>query len=179
MDRLRLLWIGAGLTLLIFVFISFRSVASVICIITPLVLCSLLTYAFMATVGIGIAALILGTGFVGAGYALVGLLNYTRIEQEGIRQITFLKPDKYQRWNEFVAAEITQKEAWDWGKRDRARQSTTITLEFKEGGRWREYITFSSDQFSAVDFQSIQDWLKASLTLVPEPPSPWQKTFLK
>ncbi len=130
-------------------------------------------------VGIGIAALILGTGFVGAGYALVGLLNYTRIEQEGIRQITFLKPDKYQRWNEFVAAEITQKEAWDWGKRDRARQSTTITLEFKEGGRWREYITFSSDQFSAVDFQSIQDWLKASLTLVPEPPSPWQKTFLK
>ncbi len=130
-------------------------------------------------VGIGVAVLILGTGFVSAGYALVGRLNYTCIEQEGLRQVVFLKPDKYQRWKEFVGAEIVQKETWDWGKRDIARQSTAITLEFKEGGRWREYITVSSDQFSAMDFHSIQDWLKANLAFVPEPPSPWKKNFAK
>jgi hypothetical protein len=130
-------------------------------------------------VGIVFASLILVGGFISAGYALIGLLNYTRIEQEGIRQVTFLKPDKYQRWDEFVAADIVQREAWDWGKRDNARLSTDITMEFKEGGRWREYITFSSDRFSPKDFQSIQDWLKASLTFVPAPPSPWQPNFAK
>lgn len=128
-------------------------------------------------VGIGVAVLILGTGFVSAGHALIGLLNYTRIEPEGIRQVAFLKPDKYQRWDEFVAAEIVQRETWKWGRRDNARQSTNFVLEFKEGGRWREYMTVSSDQFSALDFQSFQDWLKASMTFTPAPPSPWKQYF--
>ena len=55
------------LTLLIFVWISFRSLASVICIITPLVLCSLLTYGFMATVGIGMKAATLPVAAFGVG----------------------------------------------------------------------------------------------------------------
>lgn len=55
------------LTLLIFVWISFRSVASVICIITPLVLCSLLTYAFMAAVGIGMKSATLPVAAFGVG----------------------------------------------------------------------------------------------------------------
>ncbi len=55
------------LTLLIFVWLSFRSVASVICIITPLVLCSLLTYGFMALVGIGMKAATLPVAAFGVG----------------------------------------------------------------------------------------------------------------
>lgn len=55
------------LTLLIFVWLSFRSIASVICIITPLVLCSLLTYAFMATLGIGMKAATLPVAAFGVG----------------------------------------------------------------------------------------------------------------
>ena len=55
------------LTLLIFVWIAFRSLASVICIITPLVLCSLLTYAFMATIGIGMKSATLPVAAFGVG----------------------------------------------------------------------------------------------------------------
>lgn len=55
------------LTLLIFVWLSFRSLASVICIITPLVLCSLLTYGFMALIGIGMKAATLPVAAFGVG----------------------------------------------------------------------------------------------------------------
>ena len=55
------------LTLLIFVWLSFRSVASVVCIIVPLVLCSLLTYGFMALVGIGMKAATLPVAAFGVG----------------------------------------------------------------------------------------------------------------
>ena len=54
-------------TLLIFVWLSFRSFASVICIIVPLVLCSLLTYGFMALVGIGMKAATLPVAAFGVG----------------------------------------------------------------------------------------------------------------
>jgi len=55
------------LTLLIFVWISFRSLAAVICIIAPLVLCSLLTYGGMATIGIGMKAATLPVAAFGVG----------------------------------------------------------------------------------------------------------------
>ncbi len=60
-----IIWVH--LTLLIFVWLSFRSVASVICIITPLVLCSLLTYGFMALVGVGMKAATLPVAAFGVG----------------------------------------------------------------------------------------------------------------
>ena len=55
------------LTLLVFVWISFRSLMAVVCIITPLVLCSLLTYAGMATLGIGMKAATLPVAAFGVG----------------------------------------------------------------------------------------------------------------
>ncbi|HEX4895818.1 MAG TPA: efflux RND transporter permease subunit [Solimonas sp.] len=55
------------LTLLIFVWISFRTVASVVCIIVPLVLCSLLTYGGMATIGIGMKSATLPVAAFGVG----------------------------------------------------------------------------------------------------------------
>ena len=55
------------LTLLVFVWISFRSLASVICIIGPLVLCSLLTYGGMATIGIGMKSATLPVAAFGVG----------------------------------------------------------------------------------------------------------------
>jgi uncharacterized protein len=55
------------LTLLIFVWLSFQTVASVICIITPLVLCSLLTYGGMALIGIGMKAATLPVAAFGVG----------------------------------------------------------------------------------------------------------------
>ena len=55
------------LTLLVFVWISFRSLASVVCIITPLVLCSLLTYGGMASIGIGMKAATLPVAAFGVG----------------------------------------------------------------------------------------------------------------
>lgn len=125
-------------------------------------------------VGIGVASLILGVGFVSAGHALIGLLNYTRIEKEGIRQVAFLKPGKYQRWDELVSAEAWEKKAWEWGKRDRPYlQSTGFTLEFKEGGRWREFLSFSSDQFRREDFRRLQEWLEANLPFEPPEPAPF------
>lgn len=60
-----ILWVH--LTLLIFVWISFRSFASVVCIITPLVLCSLLTYGCMAVLGIGMKAATLPVAAFGVG----------------------------------------------------------------------------------------------------------------
>jgi predicted RND superfamily exporter protein len=60
-----IIWVH--LTLLIFVWISFRSLAAVACIITPLVLCSLLTYGGMATIGIGMKAATLPVAAFGVG----------------------------------------------------------------------------------------------------------------
>jgi predicted RND superfamily exporter protein len=60
------------LTLLLFVWVSFRSVASVIGIIGPLVLCSLMTYGFMATVGIGMKAATLPVAAFGVGIGVDG-----------------------------------------------------------------------------------------------------------
>jgi predicted RND superfamily exporter protein len=60
-----IIWVH--LTLLLFVWLSFRSIASVICIITPLVLCSLLTYGGMALIGIGMKAATLPVAAFGVG----------------------------------------------------------------------------------------------------------------
>ena len=60
-----ILWVH--LTLLVFVWISFRSWASVVCIIAPLVTCSLLTYGFMALMGIGMKSATLPVAAFGVG----------------------------------------------------------------------------------------------------------------
>jgi predicted RND superfamily exporter protein len=60
------------LTLLVFVWLSFQSVVSVIAVITPLVLCSLLTYGFMATVGLGMKAATLPVAAFGVGIGVDG-----------------------------------------------------------------------------------------------------------
>jgi len=60
-----IIWVH--LTLLLFVYVSFQSVASVIAIIAPLVLCSLMTYGFMATVGVGMKAATLPVAAFGVG----------------------------------------------------------------------------------------------------------------
>ncbi len=64
-EILVIVWVH--LTLLVFVWISFRSIAAVVCIITPLVLCSLLTYGFMATLGIGMKSATLPVAAFGVG----------------------------------------------------------------------------------------------------------------
>jgi uncharacterized protein len=64
-ELLVIIWVH--LTLLLFVWLSFRSVASVVAIIAPLVLCSLMTYGFMATVGVGMKAATLPVAAFGVG----------------------------------------------------------------------------------------------------------------
>ncbi len=64
-EVLVIVWVH--LTLLVFVWISFRSWASVVCIITPLVSCSLLTYGFMALLGIGMKSATLPVAAFGVG----------------------------------------------------------------------------------------------------------------
>ncbi len=64
-ELLVIVWVH--LTLMIFVWISFRSLASVVAIIAPLVLCSLMTYGFMATVGVGMKAATLPVAAFGVG----------------------------------------------------------------------------------------------------------------
>ena len=117
-------------------------------------------------VGIVLASLILVGGFIGAGHALRNLLSYTRIEAEGIRQVRFLKPEKYQRWNELISAKLQEMETIEKG-RGITHQSLLVILEFKEGGRWREQLRLSSDEFSQEDFTRFEGWLKASLNFVP------------
>jgi predicted RND superfamily exporter protein len=89
-EILVILWVH--LTLLVFVWISFRSWASVVCIITPLVTCSLLTYGFMALMGIGmksatlpVAAFGVGIG-VDDGIYLWGALTRTLQRGDSIRE---------------------------------------------------------------------------------------------
>ena len=64
-EILVIVWVH--LTLLLFVWVSFRSFASVVCIIAPLVLCSLLTYGSMALIGIGMKAATLPVAAFGVG----------------------------------------------------------------------------------------------------------------
>jgi len=64
-EILVIVWVHA--TLGLFAWLSFRTAASVICILTPLVLCSLLTYGLMATVGIGMKPATLPVAAFGVG----------------------------------------------------------------------------------------------------------------
>lgn len=64
-EILVIVWVHA--TLGLFAWLSFRTAASVICILTPLVLCSLLTYGLMATLGIGMKPATLPVAAFGVG----------------------------------------------------------------------------------------------------------------
>jgi predicted RND superfamily exporter protein len=64
-ELLVIVWVHA--TLGLFAWLSFRSVASVVCILTPLVLCSLLTYGLMASLGIGMKPATLPVAAFGVG----------------------------------------------------------------------------------------------------------------
>ncbi len=69
-ELLVIVWVH--LTLLLFVWVSFRSFASVVAIIAPLVLCSLMTYGFMAVVGVGMKAATLPVAAFGVGIGVDG-----------------------------------------------------------------------------------------------------------
>lgn len=64
-ELLVIIWVHA--TLGLFAWLSFRTAASVVCILTPLVLCSLLTYGLMATLGIGMKPATLPVAAFGVG----------------------------------------------------------------------------------------------------------------
>ncbi|MFA5937922.1 MAG: MMPL family transporter [Sinimarinibacterium sp.] len=64
-ELLVIVWVHA--TLGLFAWLSFRTLASVVCILTPLVLCSLLTYGLMATLGIGMKPATLPVAAFGVG----------------------------------------------------------------------------------------------------------------
>ncbi len=60
-----ILWVHV--TLALFAWLSFRTATAVVCIVSPLVLCSLLTYALMATLGIGMKPATLPVAAFGVG----------------------------------------------------------------------------------------------------------------
>nr|WP_241695958.1 MMPL family transporter [Solimonas terrae] len=64
-ELLVIIWVHA--TLALFAWLSFRSGVAVFCILTPLVLCSLLTYGLMATLGIGMKPATLPVAAFGVG----------------------------------------------------------------------------------------------------------------
>ncbi|WP_028006491.1 efflux RND transporter permease subunit [Solimonas flava] len=64
-ELLVIIWVHA--TLALFAWLSFRSGVAVLCILTPLVLCSLLTYGLMAMLGIGMKPATLPVAAFGVG----------------------------------------------------------------------------------------------------------------
>nr|WP_277346320.1 MMPL family transporter [Solimonas marina] len=64
-ELLVIIWVHA--TLALFAWLSFRSGVAVLCILTPLVLCSLMTYGLMATLGIGMKPATLPVAAFGVG----------------------------------------------------------------------------------------------------------------
>jgi len=80
-----------------------------------------------------LASLILLGGFIGAGHAIKGPLSYTRIEAEGLRQLRFLNPGKYQRWDELISVKLQEMETLKKG-RGITHLSRLVSLEFKDGG---------------------------------------------
>ncbi len=64
-EKLIVFWVYAAIV--VFVWLSFRSGISVLCIVLPLALTSLMTYAFMAAIGIGLKVATLPVVALGAG----------------------------------------------------------------------------------------------------------------
>jgi uncharacterized protein len=83
-EILVIVWVH--LTLLLFVWLSFRSLASVVCIITPLVLCSLLTYGGMAWIGIGMKASTLPVAAFGVGIGVDDGIYLWSVLAAGLRR---------------------------------------------------------------------------------------------
>jgi uncharacterized protein len=85
-EILVILWVH--LTLAVFAWLSFRTLASVVCIVTPLVLCSLMTYGLMATLGIGMKPATLPVAAFGVGigvdYSIYLWSAFTHYRQRGL-----------------------------------------------------------------------------------------------
>jgi len=80
---------------------------------------------FTLRIGLIVCVTILGSGFVSTGYALIDLLNYTRVESDGVRIVKFLQADKFQRWLDLVAVDEMERKAWEWGKNDKPYHQST------------------------------------------------------
>lgn len=121
-------------------------------------------------IGLVVCVAILGSGFIGTGHAMIGLLNYTRLEEEGVRIVKFLEPEKFQRWADLQSVDEMKWAAWEWGKRDTPyKKTTTFKMHFKENGKWSVYLYISSDDFSASDFEIIHSWIHANFTFETQP----------
>jgi hypothetical protein len=124
-------------------------------------------------IGLLICVAILGTGFIGTGHALIGLLNYTRLEQEGLRVVKFMQEDRFQRWEDLQSVDKAEWKAWKWGKSDDPYQQSTIyKMHFKEGGRWSVTMEVWSTGFAPDDFRQFVSWLEEHFKFVPPPPTP-------
>ncbi|MBL9130780.1 MAG: hypothetical protein JNG86_06250 [Verrucomicrobiaceae bacterium] len=122
-------------------------------------------------IGLLICVAILGAGFISVGYALIGTLNYTRLDADGVRIVKFMQPEKFQRWADLVAVEEWEKKSWEWGKSDQPYdESNGYRLYFKEGGRWSVELDVWSTGFAAADFQQFTHWLQRHFRF--EPPRP-------
>lgn len=129
---------------------------------------------FFMRIGLLICVAILGAGFLGTGHALIGLLNYTRLEEEGLRVVKFMQNDQFQRWEDLQSVDKRDWKAWEWGKSDDPYLTTCLYgMHFKEGGRWSVSMQLSSAEFATDDFQRFVAWLEQHFQFVPqEPPTP-------
>ena len=112
--------------------------------------------------GIVLATCILGVGFVGSGYALIGLLNYTAIEDQGIRQVHFRRPEQRQVWKDLVGTQAAMK-TYSQGTGTHVTHTDGVALHFREGGRWKVTLYLWSDEFPESDYKAFSDWLKRRL----------------
>ena len=113
--------------------------------------------------GLIVCVIILGTGFVTAGKAVRSLLNYTVIDDEGLREVSFRQPTKHQSWKELVGAQMvtrTTTMTTNWLTETPLRTFDGVVLQFKEGGKWDVKITLWSEPFPAADFKAFIAWLK-------------------
>ena len=113
--------------------------------------------------GLIVCVIILGTGFVVAGKAVRGLLNYTVIDAEGLHEVSFRHPTKLQVWGELVGAQMvtrTTNLTTNGITEGPQRTFDGVVLKFKEGNQWDVKLTLWSDVFPEADFKAFVVWLK-------------------
>jgi hypothetical protein len=115
----------------------------------------------MVRLGLCFSAGILAVGFLGALYAIKGLIYYTTLTDEGIWQHAWRTRPQHEVWKDLVSVNRIERRTFQIadGNATKDKVQVGLALGFMENGRWSVTIHLIKDDFSDRDWDALMKWL--------------------